>query len=96
MEASGAIAPMEGIWLFLWSDALATTRPLTRTRALLFPRRPYTNRPFGVCGGGKWTGEGPSLGSETLDGGEKRKLARVYGPDQHFLCGAAGNRTRSI
>ena len=26
MEASGAIAPMEGIWLFLWSDVLPTTR----------------------------------------------------------------------
>ena len=26
MEASGAIAPMEGIWLFLWSDVLRTTR----------------------------------------------------------------------
>jgi hypothetical protein len=26
MEASGAIDPMEGIWLFLWSDALPTTR----------------------------------------------------------------------
>jgi hypothetical protein len=35
MEASEAIDPMEGICLFLWSDALPTTRPLTRTRALL-------------------------------------------------------------
>jgi hypothetical protein len=26
---------------------------------------------------GEWTGEGPSLGSETLDGGEKRKLAKA-------------------
>jgi hypothetical protein len=25
MEASGAIDPMEGIWLFLWSDVLPTT-----------------------------------------------------------------------
>jgi hypothetical protein len=31
---------------------------------------------------GKWTGEGPSLGSETVDGGEKRKLAKAFGPDQ--------------
>jgi hypothetical protein len=31
MEASGAIDPMEGIWLFLWGDALSTSRSFKRT-----------------------------------------------------------------
>ena len=35
MEASGPIDPMEGIWLFLWSDALPTTRSPERIRASL-------------------------------------------------------------
>jgi hypothetical protein len=35
MEAYEAIAQMEGIWLFLWSDALPTARSLKSTRALL-------------------------------------------------------------
>jgi hypothetical protein len=46
MEASGAIAPMEGIWLFLWSDALPTTRSLERIRGFTPARRPDTNRPL--------------------------------------------------
>jgi hypothetical protein len=93
MEASGAIDPMEGICLFLWSDAPATTKPLTRTRARAV-HIPIDRSVYAAAG--KWTGEGPSLGSETLDGGEKRKLARACGSDQHLLSGAAGNRTRRI
>jgi hypothetical protein len=71
MEAFGAIDPMEGIWLFLWSDALPTTRPLKRTRALLLrAARKLIDRSV-YAAAGNWTGEGSSLGSETLDGGEK-------------------------
>jgi hypothetical protein len=60
---------MEGIWLFLWSDALPTTRSLKRTRALLLRavRTPIDRSVYAAAG--KWTGEGSSLGSTR--GGEK-------------------------
>jgi hypothetical protein len=52
MEASGAIDPMEGIWLFLRGDALPTTRSLKRTRALHLDavRTPIDRLVYGLPG----------------------------------------------